>query len=149
MAEKLCRITLDETFIEAGKKTQPKVLEIYDFASKGMLHKTFDQVFTAMVGKTFLGAIQHIQQNKRVQNAAGTYVNSADIVDINELDNIFDPETGRTMQEITDGIEAPVFIQKWKAKCAGKIKNKVQKADPSLHSSAAGSSTPTDNPFAA
>jgi hypothetical protein len=145
MANRLCVHATGKTFIECGKEAESKIIQIYDFAAKKKVNKEFDQVFTNLIDKEVLAAILLQKENKRVQNAAGKYVNGAETVERNYLAQFFNPETGLTLTEIKNEIETPDFLNAWKKQNKDKIRNVVKEIDPSLSSNIA--DAVNDNPF--
>jgi hypothetical protein len=158
MADKLCFLLLGKTLMEAGKEVEARVIDVYDPLKKKVVSKEMPQVFTQLIGKEILTAVIKIKQNKRVKNAAGEYVNGPDVIEINEVFQFFNPANGMTITEIRDKKGVPEYLQEWKDKWEGQVKDTVTAPDASLSSSVpvAGGATadgmtappPADNPFA-
>jgi hypothetical protein len=90
--------------------------------------------------------------DKTAKSPSGEYVPTGETKEENEIDKLFQASTRRTTAEIRAGAETGVFIDSWKAKWEGKVKNKAKGGDGSgakagAPKPAAASTKPTSSLF--
>lgn len=123
--DELCLVTTGLPLSE--QDFEEKIVNIYDFDAKKEV-PTAVMVPIAIIGKDVGAAIvrQTVDKQKKEGN---TYVNTGETRDENVVEKFFHAESGRTVTEIREGIEAPVHKPKWIEKHAGKTRNRAKGAE--------------------
>lgn len=111
----------------ADQSTETKDIKVWDYDTKGEVIKEVP-VLTDLVGKSVKVGIKRVIENKRAQNDAGNWVDTAETKTINEIDKVFDTD-GFTYNERIEGKETPEFINKWKERFDGKDHDKSKKVE--------------------
>ena len=98
---------------------------MYDFDLKKEV-PTKVQVLMELDGKPItLGVIKEVV-DKNTKNDAGVYVPSGETREQNEIDKVFNTETGLTVAEILADVDEAVFKGQWAEKNTGKTRNKAK-----------------------
>lgn len=111
----------------AQQEAEEKTVSIYDFETKAE-KPTQVMVFTGMLGKEIGVGILKQTVDKNQKDASGNYVPSGETREENVVDKFFHAETERTVTEIKQKIETPVFKDKWLSKNEGRTVNKAKGA---------------------
>lgn len=137
--------------LSAGKdihqlSDEDKIIELYDFESRGK-KKTKVKMFTDLLGKKVkLGLLQR-REFKNKKNDAGEYVPTTDVRDYNTVDKAFRVKDDMTVAEVRAKAEEAVFIKEWTTKWEGNIDDKTNGKTPQSPSES--TAEPIENdPFA-
>ena len=104
-------------------ETEPRVFNIYNFESKSEVPTEVPTVVELM-GKEVLLGIMKETVNKRVKNADGHYVDSAETRDENHINKVFHAEKRLTVNEARAGKSEPEFYTKWLERNEGKTRDR-------------------------
>ena len=124
MANSLCLLTVGKEISQM--ETETKVVNLYNSESKAEV-PTNVEMLTELLGKQVLGGLIKQIVDKNVKDAAGNYVPSGETREENELDKLFRERDGKTTAEILAQAPEAVFIETWKKKWVGQVKNKTNK----------------------
>lgn len=102
---------------------EDKVVKLWDYDAKAEIPKTVSILPELLGTKITLGILKQIV-DKRVQNAAGKYVNTGDTREENGIDKAFHADSGLTVAEVRAEATEPAFQSSWASKWTGKVKNK-------------------------
>jgi len=111
----------------ADQDVEDKVVKIYNFDDKKDV-PTNVPVLVNLLGKDVLVAITRQTVDKQRKTDAG-YVNTGETRDENTIEKFFHVDTRRTVTEIKQQIDEPIFIDAWAGKNTGKTRNKAKGAD--------------------
>lgn len=128
---------------------QPGNIRAWDKDAKTFVIRQHSTVLVGLQGKEILLAIQKINQNKTKKNLnTGKYDKLNEEEEINQIDKIANLQ-GQTQLEAAKNISPPQFMQAWKEKWDGKVKNtyKEQKNAPSQGTPSASGAAAADNLF--
>ncbi len=115
--------TIDDICLAVTGKTlsdqdsEEKVVKIWDFDASAELPKNVP-VLTELTGQDVCLGILKILENKS-EKQGDEYVVTADTREINIIDKVFHAEKRFTVAEARQGLEAPVFYDKWLEKNKG------------------------------
>jgi hypothetical protein len=112
----------------ADQTVEEKVVKLYDYDAKKELPQNVP-VLTDLLGQEVLVAIVRQTVDKQKKNDAGEYVNTGETREENVAEKFFHAESRRTVAEIRNKIEEPIFIDKWAEKNTGKARNKAKGAE--------------------
>jgi hypothetical protein len=116
-ANDICLMTTDMELAELS--TEEKTISLYDFdARKDMPTKA--DVFTDLIGKEIKVAIVRQIVDKNTKQDDGRYVPSGETREENSIEKVFHAPTNMTVVEARQGLEEPVFHDKWKLANEGK-----------------------------
>lgn len=121
----------------AKANTKEKLVKAWN-PEKGAEEPMKKHVLVDLLQQRVKIGLRQTRQFKQV-NQDGKYVDSDQIITINEIQKIFDADTDQTMAEKREGKDAE-FIDKWSATYAGKLYDKTGGAE--------GSGASTANPMA-
>lgn len=121
----LCLLTTNVPLNE--QDAEEKVLKLYDFEAKREV-PTNCQVLTALTGKPIVAAILEQIVDKQQKDSNGEYQNTGETRNENVCEK-FLHEDRRTVTEIRNGTEEPIWAPKWLEKNQGKARNKAKGAD--------------------
>ena len=127
---------------------EEKVVGIYNYDLSAEVPTPVSMI-TQLIGKEInIGLIKQTV-NKRVKDAQGKYVPSADTRDENEIDKFFHADTNMTTAEILANAPKAVFIETWKDKWDGVTRDKTVKVTPGKNApnSTAKGGLPTESLF--
>lgn len=124
MANSLCLLTVGKEISEMV--TETKVVNLYNSESKAEV-PTNVEMLTELLGKQVLGGLIKQIVDKNVKDAAGNYVPSGETREENELDKLFRERDGKTTAEILAQAPEAVFIETWKKKWVGQVRDRVTK----------------------
>jgi len=111
MADHITRICADLPISQITP--EKKLVKLYDYDAKAEVPREVP-VVTEIVGKEILVGIQKRRDNKRVQDASGSWVNGPEAAEYDEINKVFHPD-GFTVTEKNAEAEEAKFVQKWKA----------------------------------
>lgn len=114
--------------------TQEKILELYDYESRGK-KKTAVDVFTDLMGKTVKLGIKQVKAFKQVKDQSGNYVDSDEIRESNAIDKVFHADNNKTVNELLAKKESAEFITEWKTKWENSVDDKTKGKTPKVTSS--------------
>jgi hypothetical protein len=121
----LCLLTTGLGLIE--QDTEEKVVKIYNSAEQKEV-PTPVQCLTGLHGqKVKLGILREIV-DKQKKNPAGVYENTGETKTQNSIDKVFHPETGRTVNEYRQEVQAAEFMDAWSKKNTGNDRMKAKGA---------------------
>lgn len=131
---------------QAGKETEAKMVEVYDFNQRKMVPME-KEVIMPWIGKPVKMGLIHLIEDKTQQNDDGKYVATGDVREKNECDKCFRASDNKTLSEALT--ESPAtFLNKWKVKWEGQTKDTAKRVrDESLPAveAAAGGGAVTPN----
>ena len=108
-------------------ETETKSIKVYDFEKSAEVLKD-KEVITALDGVQVKLGILKVIEDKNADDGTGTWVPTGETREVNDIDKVFDIETGMTVAEIRTGAEEPEFLTKWQDKWNGQTKNKAKGA---------------------
>jgi hypothetical protein len=135
----------------SDQDTEEKVVALWSSTAKAEV-PTKVPMLMDMLGKQVIAGIIKQTVDKTAKSPSGEYVPTGETKEENEIDKLFQASTRRTTAEIRAGAETGVFIDSWKAKWEGKVKNKAKGGDGSgakagAPKPAAASTKPTSSLF--
>lgn len=124
MANSLCLLTVGKEISEMV--TETKVVNLYSSEAKAEV-PTNVEMLTELLGKQVLGGLIKQIVDKTAKDAAGNYQPTGETREENELDKLFRERDGKTTAEILAQAPEAVFIETWKKKWVGQVKDKSTK----------------------
>ena len=124
MANSLCLLTVGKELAQVESET--KVVNVYNKDAKAEV-PTNVPMLMELLGKQVLVGLIKQTVDKNVKDATGAYVPSGETRDENEIDKFFRERDSKTTAEILAQTEEAVFINTWKDKWVGKVKDKTSK----------------------
>lgn len=123
-----------------------KVVKLYDFNERKEIPKSVT-VLVDMLDKPVSVALGQILQNKKVKDASGVYVPTAETTTIVQIEKVMHPgQDNKTVLEITSGSDAK-YADAWLAQHKGKVRDKrTIKSGNSTATVASGRPTPPPQP---
>jgi len=119
-------VTATETDIGAvDDATEEKMVNVYDFTKKKEV-PTAKDVAVQLLGKKVKAAIFKQVVNKRADDGTGTWVDTAETKEENEIKDFYFADSGLTVAEKTKGIEEAVMSVKWAERNTGKVINRAK-----------------------
>lgn len=112
----------------SDQDTEEKVVALWSSTAKAEV-PTKVPMLMDMLGKQVIAGIIKQTVDKTTKSPSGEYVPTGETKEENEIDKLFQASTRRTTAEIRAGAETGVFIDSWKAKWEGKVKNKAKGGD--------------------
>lgn len=116
MVDDLCLVTTGMGL--ADQNVEEKVVNLYDFDAKKEMPQNVP-VLIDLIGKPVTVAMFSQIVDKTAKDANGVYQPTGETRNENVADKFFHQESHRTVTEIREGIEEPVFYGKWEEKNAG------------------------------
>lgn len=119
----LCLVTLGKELNDPDLKQGPKVFDIYDY-SKGEEVKTEVEAILDLSGQeVYLGILKKLK-NKGQKTKDGSYVDTAETREVNNINAVFSISSRMTAYELNhDDERGAVFWDKWLAANKGKVKD--------------------------
>lgn len=124
MANSLCLLTVGKEISQM--ETETKVINLYSSEAKAEV-PTNVAMLTELLGKQVLGGLIKQVVGKTAKDAAGNYQPTGETREENELDKLFRERDGKTTAEILAQAPEAVFIETWKKKWVGQVKDKSTK----------------------
>ena len=124
MANSLCLLTVGKEISQM--ETETKVVNLYSSEAKAEV-PTNVEMLTELLGKQVLGGLIKQIVDKTAKDAAGNYQPTGETREENELDKLFRERDGKTTAEILAQAPEAVFIETWKKKWVGQVKDKSTK----------------------
>lgn len=124
MANSLCLLTVGKEISQM--ETETKVVNVYSKEASAEV-PTNVEMLTELLGKQVLGGLIKQVVDKNVKDAAGNYVPSGETREENELDKLFRERDGKTTAEILAQAPEAVFIETWKKKWVGQVRDRASK----------------------
>ena len=124
MANSLCLLTVGKEISQM--ETEIKVVNLYSSEAKAEV-PTNVEMLTELLGKQVLGGLIKQVVDKTAKDAAGNYQPTGETREENELDKLFRERDGKTTAEILAQAPEAVFIETWKKKWVGQVKDKSTK----------------------
>lgn len=124
MANSLCLLTVGKEISQM--ETETKVVNLYSSEAKAEV-PTNVEMLTELLGKQVLGGLIKQVVDKTAKDAAGNYQPTGETREENELDKLFRERDGKTTAEILAQAPEAVFIETWKKKWVGQVKDKSTK----------------------
>lgn len=124
MANNLCLLTVGKEI--SAMDTETKVVNLYNSESKAEV-PTNVEMLTELLGKQVLGGLIKQVVDKTAKDAAGDYKPTGETREENELDKLFRERDGKTTAEILAQAPEAVFIETWKKKWVGQVKDRSTK----------------------
>lgn len=121
-------------------KTEEKVLELYDFDTRGK-KKTAVDCLTALHGQQVKLGIKQVKAFKQVKNHDGKYVDGDEIRESNVIDKAFHATNSKTVNELLAKKESAEFVSEWKTKWENKVDDKTGGREPAKSTSQATAET--------
>lgn len=145
VANAICQLTLGKDLGDLD--TEKAVIKVWDSTAGKELPKE-KQVVTALLDQEVqLGLIkQTVSIN--IKNDNGAYVPGPETREENEIDRVFGADNDLTMVELKAGETKGVFVDKWKEKWEGEVKDKTKKPQGGVATPPKVVAQPADDPFA-
>ena len=125
-ANALCLLTVGKEI--SALDTEEKVIKLWSSEAKAEV-PTKVAMLVDLLGQEIVAGVVKQTVDKNIKNeATGEYVPTGETREENEIDKFFRARDNKTTSEIRAGVEEAVFIGQWKAKWAGKVKNKAKGA---------------------
>lgn len=116
LIDDICLLITQEGLVD--QETETKTVKLYNF-DEGKEVNTPVECLTALHGQPIsLGVICEIV-DKNVQDQGGNWVPGGETREQNKIDKVFDPETGRTVNEYRNEVATPEFRDAWAKKNDG------------------------------
>lgn len=112
----------------AEQDIENKVVEIYNFEDRRMV-PTNVPVLVDVLGKPVLVAVLKQTVDKQAKQTDGTYANTGETRDENEIEKFMHPVTRQTLTEAIEGIEGGVYLDKWLERNKGQTRNRAKGAN--------------------
>ena len=109
--------------------TETKVINAYSPEAKAEVPTKVEMVMD-LLGKDIVAGVIRQTVDKTKKDDAGVYVPTGETRDENEIDKFFRAKDRMTTAEIRAQAEAPVFIETWEQKWAGKTRDRSKGAAP-------------------
>ena len=136
LANNLSLIITGDDVNEAFESSEKKMVNVYDFNEKKE-KPTEKSVATSLLGKQIKVAILKQTVNKRVNDGSGTYVDSAETKDENQIKEFYFADTDLTVVEKAKDAKEPLMMPKWADRNTGITLNRVKEVVASTTSTAA------------
>jgi hypothetical protein len=104
---------------------EEKMIKLWNSATSSE-EPTTVMTLPELMGKKVLLGLYKIRENKRVKDASGNYVDTAEERLFNEISKVFHAESRRTVGEAKAGMSTGEFIDKWAAKHQGNLNDKYK-----------------------
>jgi hypothetical protein len=121
----LCLMTLSKEPQQVD--TEEKVVKLWSPEAKAEVPTTVP-VLVDLLGKQIIAGVIKQVVNKNVKDANGNYVPGPETREENEIDKFFHAGTGMTVAEATGGKTEGEFINGWRDKFTGFVKDRTVKA---------------------
>lgn len=109
----------------SAQTMEEKVVELYNFDERKEV-PTKVMAITSMMGKQVsLGILKNIEDKTKKNDSTGAYEATGETRETNNIDKVFHAETGKTVSEFVAKAENAEFIEKWRAKFQGTVRNKA------------------------
>lgn len=151
LANSLCLLTLGKEISQL--ETEQKVIPLYNYEAKSEIPTKVDMIVD-LIGAEILGAVvKQIVDKTKKNEATGVYEATGETREENEIDKFFRERDGMTTAEIRAKVETASFINSWKEKWIGEVKNKAKgtgtagKAGNGMPATKASSTKPTTSLF--
>jgi len=105
--------------------TTDKVVKVYSYEKKADVPTNVAMLMDLIGSKVKVGVIKQTV-DKNVKNDAGQYVPSGEFRDENEINLFFHNESNKTVKEILAKVDDASFIELWKAKWDGVVRNRAK-----------------------
>ena len=125
LANNLSLIITSDDINEAFDKSEKKMVNVYDFNVRKEV-PTEKSVATSLLGKQVKVAVLKQVVNKRVNDGSGTYVDSAETRDENEIKEFYFHDTDLTVVEKAKDAKEALMMPKWSDRNTGITLNKVK-----------------------
>lgn len=135
LVNNLALIITGEDINEAFDKSEKKMVNVYDFNEKKE-KPTEKSVATSLLGKQIKAAVLKQTVNKRVNDGSGTYVDSAETKDENQLKEFYFPDSDLTVVEKAKDATEALMMPKWAERNTGKTLNRVKEVTGSTSAAA-------------
>ena len=135
LVNNLALIITGEDINEAFDKSEKKMVNVYDFNEKKE-KPTQKSVATSLLGKQIKAAVLKQTVNKRVNDGSGTYVDSAETRDENQLKEFYFPDSDLTVVEKAKDATEALMMPKWAERNTGKTLNRVKEVTGSTSAAA-------------
>jgi hypothetical protein len=145
LVDDICNLTIDTGLENAEHET--KGVGIYDFDLKKEVMQE-REVLIDLIGTDVIIAVERQVVDKNVKDASGNYVPSGETREQNEVVKAFHAEYGVTVLEAKGGLREPEFLEKWKDKNAGNVRNLAKGAKTGATPGAPAAATPAKSLFA-
>lgn len=153
----LCLLTVGYGLLDMQQHTEKKVVNIYNHDLKKEV-PTEVEALTPLIGQKILAGIQKQLVDVTKRDEGGDYHPTGETKEENEIDKLFcahEAHYGKTVIEIQAKAEEAVFINSWKEKFRGTVRDRTTKdvargaagAPKAAGAAAGGSSKPTKSLF--
>ena len=117
----ICMLTVEKELSQIA--TENKVISIYSFTEKKDV-PTEVPVLVDLLGKQLILAVAHVKKNKQAKNDAGMWVDTAEVIELNEISHVFHT-SGVSLSE-AKAKEPATFMKKWEELYSGKVIDKTK-----------------------
>lgn len=122
----MCMMTTELGLAE--QDVEEKVVEIYNFEERKMI-PTNVPVLVDVLNKPILVAVVKQTVDKQTKQTDGSYANSGETRDENEIEKFLHPVTKQTLTEAIEGIDGGTYLDAWLEKNEGKVRNRAKGAN--------------------
>lgn len=110
----------------SDQDTEEKVVALWSNTAKAEVPTKVPMLMDMLGKQVIAGILKQTVDKTKKNDQTGEYEPTGETRDENEIDKLFQASTRRTTAEIRAGAETGVFIDSWKAKWEGKVKNKTK-----------------------
>jgi len=122
IANHICMLTAGKEIFDLD--TETKTIKLYDFAQSKDVPTDVQVIPDIMNQGVKMGIIKQIV-DKNVKDGAGNYVPSGETREENEIDKVFQLDSGKTVVELRAKGDAE-FIGTWEDKWEGEVRNRTK-----------------------
>jgi len=141
-ATNLCITAINEDLGAVDSGAEDKMVNVYNFDKKKEV-PTEKSVATKILGKKVKVAVFKQKVNKRADNGSGTWVDTAETKEENEIKDFYFSDSALTVAEKAKGIEEAIMSVKWAERNTGKLINRSKEIEGSTTTSTATSTAGT------
>ncbi len=109
------------------QEAEEKGVKVYDFEAKKDVTQE-KMVLIDLIGQEIKLGVLKVIEDKKAKDDSGEYAPTGETREVNEIDKVFDVETGRTLQEIKADVEEGEFVNRWVERNKDNVRNKAKGA---------------------
>lgn len=125
-ANALCLLTLGKEI--SALDTEEKVIKLWSSEAKAEVPTKVPMLVDLLGQDIVAGVLKQTVDKTSKNEVTNKYEPTGETREENEIDKFFRARDNKTTSEIRAGVEEAVFIDQWKAKWEGKVKNKAKGA---------------------
>lgn len=106
---------------------EERIVKIYDFTTRAEVPTKVQMAINVVGQEITLGILQQREAKTKKNEATGQYEDvPGETRDINVIDKVFHTESGRTVSEVSRKLDKGEFLDQWREKNQGQIRDKTQ-----------------------